>query len=119
MFLYDECQGECRNDHDHCQRAHAPPVDGEFGGVIQQTDRQRLGIGRPGELGCQREFVPGNQEGEDTGGGDARTRQRKFNLPEGLPPGAAVDLGRFRKIPGTWRKKPSISQTVKGTLSAT
>ena len=65
MLLDDESQRQRRRDHHHRQRAHAAPVDGEFGGVVEQADRQRLRIDRARQLRGEREFVPGGQEGED------------------------------------------------------
>ena len=38
------------------------------------------------------------QEGEDRGRGDARTGERKLDLPERLPARAAVDLRRLREV---------------------
>ena len=97
-LLDDEGQRERRNDHHHRERAHAAPVDGELGGVVEQADRQRLRVDRAGQLRGEREFVPGRHEGEDRRRGDAGAGERKLDLPEGLPARAAVDLRGLREI---------------------
>src|SRR4051794_14794668 len=98
MFLDDEGKRERRYDHDHGERAHAAPVDGEFGRIVEQADRQGLGIDRARQLRGERELVPGGEEGKDAGRGDAGPGQRKLDLPEGLPARAAVDLRSFGEV---------------------
>ncbi len=42
MLLNDEGESERRNDHHHRQSAHAAPINGELGRIVEQADRQRL-----------------------------------------------------------------------------
>ena len=107
------------DDHHHRERAHAAPVDGELGRIVEQADRQRLGVDRAGQLRGQREFVPGGQEGEDRGrrdAGPASGNSTCQNACQRVQPSICAASARSF---GTWRKKPSISQIVNGTLSAT
>src|SRR3954452_24341609 len=103
----DDLSLEQQDDDDDRHRDH-------HGGGGQQTVRRVEGVrpdeerqlggdrprrGRRGERDREHELVPREEERQDRRGEDAGRGQRDDHLPERLPGGGPVDLGRLLHLP--------------------
>src|SRR5918997_4582674 len=100
--LEDEHEDDDRDGDDDRRRGDRPGRVLELRGTGEQAQRggyrpRRLGRGQRDAV---REVVPGDEEGDDRGGEDARGGQRDDHLAERLPGGRAVDLRGLLHLPG-------------------
>src|SRR3712207_6311510 len=100
--LEEQHEDDDRDGDDDRRRGDRPGRVLELRGTGEQAQRggyrpRRLGRGQRDAV---REVVPGDEEGDDRGGEDARGGQRHDHLAERLPGGRTVDLRGLLHLPG-------------------
>ncbi|HEY6431998.1 MAG TPA: hypothetical protein VIZ17_08440 [Acetobacteraceae bacterium] len=78
--LHEQALGEPdedqrRDDHENAGRGHQSPIDAALGDEVGEADRQRLRVLAGGEGQRDEKVVPGEREGDQGAGADARCDQ--------------------------------------------
>src|SRR6185312_7721674 len=95
VLLHDEGEDHDGDAGHETGGADLAPVGGVLGDPAGDADRQGLRLRRQRQDERQQELVPGDDQAEDGGGGQARTGERQGDAQEGAPAGVAVDDGRL------------------------
>src|SRR4029453_12654287 len=91
VALEEEGEEDDRDGVDRGERGHAAPVQAELALEVRDHDRRGLRADR-GEQQREEELVPRGEEGEDRGHRHAAGDHGDHDPPQGLQPGASVDL---------------------------